>query len=81
MPANQLPDALVYAEGDALPIEDAALNADRLGDVRRRNIPGPPRLRPSGAAQAQYDAIAVKDPETLYLIVGEKQHAERHFYS
>ena len=72
VPANQLPDALVYAEGDALPIEDAALNADRLGGRSAEEYPWSATVKAIwSGSQAQYDAIAVKDPETLYLIVGE----------
>lgn len=71
VPANQLPDALVYAEGDALPIEDAALNADRLGGHPAEEYPRSATVKAIwSGSQAQYDAIAVKDPETLYLIVG-----------
>lgn len=72
VPVNQLPDALVYAEGDALPIEDAALNADRLGGRPAEEYPWSATVKAIwSGSQAQYDAIAVKDPETLYLIVGE----------
>ena len=72
VPVNQLPDALVYAEGDALPIEDAALNADRLGGRSAEEYPWSATVKAIwSGSQAQYDAIAVKDPETLYLIVGE----------
>ena len=71
VPVNQLPDALVYAEGDALPIEDAALNADRLGGRPAEEYPRSATVKAIwSGSQAQYDAIAVKDPETLYLIVG-----------
>lgn len=71
VPVNQLPDALVYAEGDALPIEDAALNADRLGGRPAEEYPWSATVKAIwSGSQAQYDAIAVKDPETLYLIVG-----------
>ena len=71
VPVNQLPDALVYAEGDALPIEDAALNADRLGGHPAEEYPRSATVKAIwSGSQAQYDAIAVKDPETLYLIVG-----------
>lgn len=64
-------DALVYAEGDAVPAEDAALDADRLGGYPAAEYPRSATVKTIwSGAQAQYDAISAKDPGTLYLIVG-----------
>ena len=49
----------VYAEGDALPIEDAALNADRLGGRPAEEYPRSATVKAIwSGSQAQYDAIA-----------------------
>ena len=48
-------DALAEAMGD--------LDEDTMTEMLNE-------VMAEGGSQAQYDAIAVKDPETLYLIVG-----------